>query len=101
MKRFVRRESLRRPDTEPITSPKAFFQLVENKVDTITSDFCSIEDHQNIKLEISERFKSCKTITDTRSFHSFVPISNKEIKCKLVSNFDDTHSQILNIHVIN
>ena len=94
---FVRRESLRRTDIEPIETPKALFDSVKQKFDIIHFSFSTNEDHHKGEKLLQDRFSAAITIKGTRSFHSYVPVGEHEIKCKIVSNFDNSLSEILKI----
>ena len=82
---------------ESIATPKALFDLLKQKFDAIHINFCTNEEHQKEEKLLQDRFSAAITIKGTRSFHSYVPVGEHEIKCKIVSNFDDSLLEILKI----
>lgn len=97
VKRFVRRESLRRPDSTPITTPIEFFNTVKNEFKTMQFGFCSKADYQKEKDFLKDRFATAVRINGTRSFHSFIPFSSNEIKCKVVSTCNESDCKIFKV----
>ena len=81
----------------PIATPKTIFDLLKQKFETIHLKFCTNEEHQNDGKLLQYRFSAAITIKGTRSFHFDVPEGEHEIKCKTVSNFDDSLSEISKI----
>ncbi|KAJ8665126.1 hypothetical protein QAD02_006788 [Eretmocerus hayati] len=78
VKKFIKRESLRRPDEVPNASSRAVFDLVEHKFPTITFDFCSHKDHEIEEKLVSKRFDGLQTVNGTRSFHAYIPLGNNK-----------------------
>ena len=97
VKRFLRHESLRRPDIELIATPTVSFDLVKQKFDTIHFNFRTNKDHKKEEKLLQDRFSAAITIKGTRSFHSYVSVGEHEIKFKIISNFYDYLSAIFKI----
>ena len=72
----------------------ASFDLVKQKFGTIRSNFCINEEHQKEEKLLHDRCSAAITIKGTRSFHSYVSAGEHKIKCKKISNFDDSLSEI-------
>lgn len=76
-------------DDETILTAKEAFDFCERKLaDKANIDFLFITQVQvsDISAELEKRYANCKTIPGTRQFHSFIPISESKIECRLYSS---------------
>lgn len=93
VKRAVTAESLRRvkPDDVPIKTVAEFINFCkkreENKCTTVTHFELKKDEILAMREEIAK--VDPKTVTGTRSFHNFVPLSSSVIGCKRVSSEKD------------
>ena len=63
---------------------------MKQKFDTIHFNFRTNKEHQKEENLLQNRFSAAITIEGTRSSHSYVPVGEHEMKCKIVFNFDDS-----------
>ena len=69
-----------------ILMPAEMFEFCQEHLKGITFTYIKDEEiiqHHNSKL--LDRFENCVTITGTRSFHCFVPVSESNLKCFITS----------------
>ncbi|GBM99055.1 hypothetical protein AVEN_161260-1 [Araneus ventricosus] len=74
--------SLQRPCTNQILTTAEMFEFCQEHLKGITFTYIKDEEiiqHHNIQL--LDQFENSVTITGTRSFHCFVPVSESNLKC--------------------
>lgn len=91
IKRTVRRASLQRTTDDHILTPIAMHDFCSNQISGIKFFFVSSQDVEAAETFLSERFININTIKNTRSYHSFIPISQNQLQARKYSasdNFD-------------
>ena len=79
------KESLIRPPNNPLITAYDLYEFAKNKFKTIQIDYVSEEEILNDGIFLQTRFAKVKKLKGTRTFHSYEPVSLKEIKTKVVS----------------
>ncbi|GBM91990.1 hypothetical protein AVEN_190373-1 [Araneus ventricosus] len=78
--------SLHRPYTNQILTPSEMFEFCQEYLKGITFTYIKDEEiiqHHNNKL--LHQFENSVAVTDTRSFHCFVPVPERNLKCFITS----------------
>ncbi|GBM35541.1 hypothetical protein AVEN_106765-1 [Araneus ventricosus] len=78
--------SLQRPYTKQILTPAKMFELCHEHLKGIA--FTYIKDEEMIqrhKNKLLDRFENSAAITGTMSFHCFVPMLERNLKCFITS----------------
>lgn len=82
VKRHAFKSSLQ---NKQITTPKLLFEWAKNFFKKIDFDFCTNEEQIAHNETLKARFEVAQTVKNTRQYHSFTPIDNKRIACKIFS----------------
>lgn len=85
VKRQAYRASLQRDNNKHITTALSLFEWAESSFKKINFAFCSQEDHDLHEQKYRQRFERTVTIKNTRQFHSYKPLDDVSLQCKLVS----------------
>jgi len=85
VKRNAYRASLQAKESDQITTTKKLFEWASNYFKKIHFAFCTIKEHEEHESLLQLRFNKTKTITQTRQYHSFLPINKNDICCKIFS----------------
>lgn len=85
VKRLATKASLQRPYTNQIMTPLQLFHWCQENIKSIHFLFSTNEEHINEENFLKQRFEKAKTIPGTQKFHSFVPISHRQISTKVYS----------------
>ena len=79
LKRLAARASLQRPYEDQIMTPYQLFEWASKSVPGVIFCYCSMEEYEEQKLYLEERFQKTKTIPGTRKYHSFIPLSKETL----------------------
>jgi len=82
VKRLAARASLQRPYDHQLMTPFQLFQWAHESVPGTVFQYCSIEEHEEVRSQLDKRFKNSRTIPGTRKFHSFIPQSKDAIRVR-------------------
>ena len=86
VKRLAAHASLQRAKEKQILTPRQLYEFAsEEEIPGITSFYVSSDDIQRNRPFLENRFSLGKTIPGTRSYHCFVPISDKEMRLSRIS----------------
>jgi len=88
VKRMTTKASLQRPFTNQILSVTDMLEFCTNQFSKIIFKFIDKQSMIQVRNTLSERFKHATTITGTRSFHHFFPVSETTISTKKISADD-------------
>ena len=91
-KRAVSRCSLQRPYSDQITSAEEMFKLCSEEITGISYILVPLEEVETNKAKLSQRFKTCKKVPETRTYHKFVPQNPSVIQCYVHSK-SETYSE--------
>ena len=86
VKRLAAYASLQRPLADQIITPKQLFEFCKKEITIITSFYISRIDIEINKSFLHQRYNGFKTISGTRSHHSFVPSKNGKLSLSRVSD---------------
>jgi len=90
VKRLAARASLQRPHDNQIMTPRALYDWATIAMPKINFFFYNTQEYESHLENLRHRLSKAQTIPGTRGFHSFIPISNNEIRCKVVSTSDES-----------
>ena len=76
---------MRRIDDFQILSAKDLFEWGQKFFNKIKFDFCTRIDYEQHARSLKTRFSQARTIKNTRQYHSYVPIDDKKLDCKIFS----------------
>jgi hypothetical protein len=96
VKRLVARASLQATVTDQILTAKQMFDWAYQHITGITFFYVSDDDvnANTQRFQLEERYASSKTISGTRSHHSFVPISMHKMEMRRLST-DNLYKTVL------
>jgi len=86
----ARLASLQRSHDNQIMTPRALYDWATTAMPKINFFFCNTQEYKSHLENLRDRLSKAQTIPGTRGFHSFIPISNNEIRCKVVSTSDES-----------
>lgn len=87
VKRLVARASLQATDNNHILTPHQMYEWANGNIENVKFLYVSTEDirlHET-ELELEKRYTSAKTVTGTRSHHSYIPIANGKLEMRRIS----------------
>lgn len=90
VKRLAAKASLQRPYHEQIMTPLQLFVWSEQNIPKIKFEYCTNEDYSEEESFLKYRLKEAETIKGTQQFHTFIPQSLTEMKCKIFSSNDES-----------
>ncbi|KAL5515849.1 hypothetical protein EMCRGX_G001083 [Ephydatia muelleri] len=79
VKRTAAKASLQRPFEDQILTPLKLYEFVLQNIKGIHFAYSTLKDHEQEAKILAERFKYCRTVPGTRSFHSFIPLSTSSV----------------------
>ena len=82
VKRLAARASLQRPYDNQIMTPFQLFQWAHESIPGTVFQYCSIEEHEEVRSQLDKRFQNSRTIPGTRKFHSFISQSKDAIRVR-------------------
>lgn len=82
VKRNAFRSSLQNTN---ITSPRLLYEWAKTFFKKIKFDYCTIEEHNAHDEAMKIRYTIAKTLKNTRLYHSYIPIDDKRVACKIFS----------------
>ena len=85
VKQLGARASLQRPYTDQIMTPRQLFDWASTAVPSVYFGYCSMEDYEREQHFVERRFHQSRIIPCTRKLHSFVPISNSQVRVSYYS----------------
>ncbi|XP_074029570.1 uncharacterized protein [Leptinotarsa decemlineata] len=93
VKRLAAKASLQRPYDKHIMTPLQLFQWSEENITSIKFEYCSNLEYSEEESLLKYRIKEAETIKGTQQFHTFIPLSLTELKCKIFSSSDESSIQ--------
>ena len=104
VKRLAARASLQRPYEEQIMTPLQLYEWASKAIPSVDFAYCTIEQYQSEKAVLENRFQNSRTITGTRSLHSFIPVSSDTLETKRyslssISKNERVTKQDMDIHI--
>ena len=90
IKRLVARASLQAVTNNQILTPSQMFTWANQNIKGIKFFYVSSDDVQANaeQFQLEDRFSSSKTVSGTRSHHSFVPVSSSKLEMRRLSTDD-------------
>lgn len=86
VKRHAFKTSLQLVDGNQISTPKQLFEWAQGFFKKITFDFCTQTEHDLHDQKYEKRFKTAITVKNTRMYHQYLPLDDKNIACKIFSH---------------
>lgn len=86
LKRLARRASLQ---GKHISNSLELYEWAKNNLDNVSVIHCTQQEYEMKLNELSEQFANAKSVSGTRSFHAFIPVSRdntNQLKAKLLSH---------------
>lgn len=90
IKRMATKASLQRPYTDAILNALDLYNFAKKSVNGIESFFVTKSEIEVAERQLADRYGMANTIKGTRSNHSFVPISNTQLRVSRVSGSSTT-----------
>lgn len=90
VKWLAAKASFQRPYNEQIMTPLQLFLWSKENIPKIKFEYCTNEDYSEEESFLKYRFKEAETIRGTQQFHTLIPHSLTEIKCKIFSLSDES-----------
>lgn len=85
VKRNAARVSLQRVNNELIVTPKALYEWCKKFFVNISFAFGTTSEYDAEMKLLNKRFEKSRTIKNTRNFHSFIPVNDKKLLCRVFS----------------
>lgn len=95
VKLHARRASIQRDAEHSISTAKKLFDWATNYFQNIDFDFCTEEEHAKHKKLLEARYKTVKTLPNTRINHFYKPINDTQLLRAIFSA--DTENEIITI----
>ena len=89
VKRLVATASLQNPVSNQILSAEAMFKFCQQSINAIKFVYVTVEEMEQTRNKLADRFSIATTVPGTRSFHQIVPLSKSIVSMKRVSDDDD------------
>lgn len=90
VKRLAAKASLQRPYNGQIMTPLQLFQWSEENIPNIKFEYCTNLEYSEEESLLKYRIQEAETIKGTQQFHTFIPLSLTELKCKIFSSSDES-----------
>ena len=82
VKRLAARASLQRPYQEKIMTPLQLYDWARTSLKAIQFSYCTCSEYSEVKEQLEIRFANSRTITGTRQYHSFIPVSSEVLQVR-------------------
>ena len=94
VKRLAARASLQRLYNDRIMTPRQFFEYGRNNISWINFLYSSKDEWKIEGCHLEERFHNAIPIPGTQKLHSFIPVSQEELKVKTVSSLSQEGKRV-------
>ena len=75
----LKRLAARNSPQQPMKNQNDFFNFCNDTITSVTSSFLSHEQIEQCRVTMKDCYEIAKMVSDTRSFHHFMPLSMSEI----------------------